>query len=249
MKTAFVHIKNTVNTGDKACTPYHYFDFPEPACFDLKDTIPDCDTVIYGGGAIEPKLRNEKLHHNVNAKHKIAWGIGTSRSRSKEHGPLVDDLDLCGVREVGREVNAGSNVYYVPCVSCMSPLFDIPYKEDMEISVYKHAAKDNIINDSGLPTINNRAPLDEAIEFMGRSHVIVTNSFHGVYWATMLGKKVICFPFSSKFYGYKYSPSYANKENWRSKLNTVQSHPEALDDCRALNIAFYNDIKKLIGQE
>jgi len=100
---AFLHYLNTSNIGDRMCAPYHYFKFNDAKAFDLSDQIPDCEAVIFGGGAIEPKLRSEKLHHTIKSKTKIAWGIGTSRRGKIDHGPLVDDLDLCGVREYGRE--------------------------------------------------------------------------------------------------------------------------------------------------
>ena len=47
--------------------------------------------------------------------------------------------------------------------------------------------------------------LDEnkTIEFIGSGDVVVTNSYHGAYWATLLGKVVVAFPWASKFYGLK----------------------------------------------
>lgn len=242
MKYALVNIKDTVNTGDKACSPYHYFDFPDSQWFDLKDKIPKADVVIYGGGAIEPKLRSEKIHHELSARKVVGWGIGTSRSGSKSNLELVSDLDLCGVREFGRDVSFNENYFYVPCVSCMSPLLDIPYKEDMEIAVYEHGAKGNMPTFDGMPKLNNRAPLDEAIEFLGRSSVVITNSFHGTYWALLLGKKVICFPFSSKFYGYKSKPYYANKDNWEKGVSQALNYTEYLDECRDINRSFYQKL-------
>lgn len=245
MKFALVSIKDTVNTGDKACSPYHYFDFEDAGWFDLKDSIPEADIVIYGGGAIEPKLRTEKIHHRVSARCKVAWGIGTSRSGRKNNLDLVDDLDLCGVREYNRDLENNINTSYVPCVSCMSPLLDIPYKEDMEVAIYEHGAKSNLPEFNGIPKINNRAPFDEAIEFIGRSQYVITNSFHGTYWALLLGKKVICFPFSSKFYGYKYSPYYATEDNWKDAFNKAKSYPSYLEECRVINRDFYERILSL----
>jgi hypothetical protein len=239
---SFINIKNTVNTGDMACTPYHYFSFPRARSFHLSDKIPPCDAAIFGGGAIEPQLRNEGLHRKIVAKYKIAWGIGTSRSGTKDHGPLVDDLDLCGVREYEREGGI-----YVPCVSCMSPLFDLPYKVLYEFVLYSHAAKPipgpKI---EGIPELNNRAPLDAALAFIASGETVITNSYHGAYWATLLGKKVICIPFSSKFYGYKFPPIYSNAKDWLQDSKKAVYHPEALDDCRHENHKFYQQVLNLI---
>ncbi len=237
---AFVNIKNTPNTGDQVCTPYLYFDFPNAEHFHIDDKIPDCKVAVYGGGAIEPYLRVHRIHDFVNAKKKVSWAIGTSRSGTKDHGELVNDLDICSVRELNRE---GGD--YVPCVSCMSSLFDQKFEVDQEVVFYKHAKKTKEGTLEGLPQMSNRAPFDEVIEFLGRSQTVVTNSFHGVYWATLLGKKVVCIPFSSKFYGFKYPPAYAKWSTWEKQVQKAVSHNEALEDCRKLNVSFYERVISL----
>lgn len=240
LRFAFAHIRNTPNTGDQKCTPFPYFDFPSSAVFNLDDEIPPCHAVIFGGGAIEPRLRNDGLHRKVDAKYRIAWGIGTSRSGSKDHGPLVEDLDLCGVRETTRQGGV-----FVPCASCMDPAFDKDYTIEHSVVAYLHAVKGLAHPIENLPTANNRTPFEEAIAFLGSGETVVTNSFHGVYWATLLGRKVVCLPFSSKFYGYLHPPTYARSENWLSVLPTAKAWPTALEDCRSLNRAFYRRVMAL----
>ncbi|MFT5592341.1 MAG: hypothetical protein ACI8SR_000700 [Oceanicoccus sp.] len=241
---SFAHINKTPNVGDLMCAPYHYFYFPNASVYDLKSSIPPSLAVIYGGGAIEPVLRNDRIHDKVDARYKIAWGIGTSRSGMKDAGALIDDLDLCGRREFGRDGGE-----YVPCVSCMSDLFDNEYAVKHEIAFYTHAVKSKFENKDlkGMPVSPNRGDFSEIISFLASAETIVTDSFHGVYWATLLGKKVICIPFSSKFYGYKFPPTYAKYSTWRSFLDTATQYDFALQDCRDINRNFYEKVMNLIS--
>lgn len=239
---AFAHIANTVNVGDKVCSPYDYFLFHEARKFDLGDSIPPCKAVIFGGGAIEPRLRADGLHRIVKAKVKIAWGIGTSRSRTKDPGPLVEDLDLCGVREFDRPGGI-----YVPCASCMSPLFDFSYPVRHPYVFYLHAAKsipDGALD--GVPVINNRTPFADAIEFLGSGETVITNSYHGTYWGILLNRKVVCLPFSSKFHHFKFRPTMATAKDWRDVAPHAISHRDALEDARFHNKEFHRRVLNII---
>jgi hypothetical protein len=40
-----------------------------------------------------------------------------------------------------------------------------------------------------------------------RADVVVANTYHGAYWATLLGRRVIvAAPFSNKFFGFRHEP-------------------------------------------
>lgn len=249
MTIAFAHYRNTPNIGDLMCAPYHYFDFSDKTVYDLADAIEPCEAVIYGGGAIEPLLRTNRIHDAVQANSKIAWGIGTSRRNKRQHGPLVHDLDLCGVREVGREVDV-PNAFYVPCVSAMSPLFDESYEITQDVVFYTHGVYG--LPDTGpAPRLNNRADtLEDAIRFIASGQTVVTNSFHGTYWAALLGRKVVCIPFSSKFYGFKYPPAYCLNGDWaEAMVRAVSYSSEALNDARQRNVDFHERVQNHIGSK
>lgn len=221
----------------------HYFEFPDKKEFDVTDEIPDCRAAIFGGGAIEWRLRGEGIHRKVNAHKRIAWGIGTSTHGKTTHDNVVRDLDLIGVREYGR-----SGGEYVPCVSCMLPQLDTKHDILYDVALFVNA--DNKIarpKINGIPTLDNTANLEDTIAWLGRSNIVLTNSYHGAYWATLLGKKVMCFPYSSKFYGFKYAPVMTSAESWRKDLKTAQSYPEALDDCREINKKFYSKVMNMVN--
>ena len=68
---------------------------------------------------------------------------------------------------------------------------------------------------------------------------VITNSFHGTYWALLLKRKVVCIPFSSKFYGFRYPPAYCTDGDWRKAARQASVRPDALEDARHHNLKFY----------
>lgn len=250
MKLSFVHLKDTPNIGDQVCAPYHYFKFPNYSVYDIrkKNEVVNSDIVVFGGGAIEPYLKGDDNALNYFKASKIVtWGIGSSRSNIKENPKFeIPNIELVGLREWGREGGA-----YLPCVSCMSPLFDKYFdnKNKRQIGLYAHAVKKPEIFDyfEGIPFLDNRVDFESAIEFISSSEIVITNSFHGTYWALLLGKKVMCIPFSSKFYGFKSKPTYTTFSNWREDLNQrLFYYPEYLTESRNHNIDFYQNMLNLL---
>jgi len=89
--------------------------------------------------------------------------------------------------------------------------------------------------------------LSDVVPFLGSSEVVLTNTYHGVYWATLLGKKVIIVnPFSSKFYGMKHEHPTASEDDWKSKLEQTNSYPNALEESRDANVTFYNSLERIL---
>lgn len=250
MKISFVHLKNTPNIGDQVCAPYLYFPFPNFEVHDIrqKNNIIKSDIVVFGGGAIEPylKMENNALNYFL-ANKKVVWGIGSSRSNLIENPRFnIPNLDLVGLREWARK---GGD--YVPCVSCMSSLFD-KYKDariTRQIGLYAHAVKKPEIYNffKNIPKLDNRVPFEEAIKFIATSEIVITNSFHGTYWSLLLGKKVMCIPFSSKFYGFKSRPLYTTFENWEHDIHKrIPYYPEYLEESRQYNNNFYKRLLNLL---
>ena len=244
----FKHICKTNNIGDQVCSPHRYFYFPNKVVEDIRTGSSNAHAIIYGGGAIEYMFRRSDFLTKDKANYKIAWGVGFSRSGMRHPGEvtIADNFNLYGRREIGR---MGGE--YVPCVSCMSPLFDtkrpIPTNR---VVIYQHESKSkfdlNALN-KDIPVIDNTYEFSEVIKFLSQAEYIVTDSYHGAYWGTLLGKKVICIAYSSKFYGFKYPPVYAKYNDWQDKLADAISYgDEALYDCRRLNKRFYEKCMDLI---
>lgn len=81
-------------------------------------------------------------------------------------------------------------------------------------------------------------PPREVIDFIASGETIVTSSYHGVYWAQLLGRRVICLPYNDKFETFQHRPTMAEAGDWRSGLAGVSETPPLLEEYRALNHAF-----------
>ncbi|MGR3289936.1 MAG: hypothetical protein ACU0C9_01895, partial [Paracoccaceae bacterium] len=77
MRIAFQHLRDTDNVGDRSCSPYDYFDWPDSAAKDLRTTGPAYDLGILGGGKIFGGLaKYAGVRRDQNTRH-IAWGVST----------------------------------------------------------------------------------------------------------------------------------------------------------------------------
>jgi hypothetical protein len=188
----------------------------------------------------------------LNRKHgpRILWGAGHNSkdtnldSYSVNYPDYLNKFHLVGVRdwEVGYR--------WVPCASCMHPAFDKSYEIKNEFVWFEHKKRllDNKAFDhTPAPRmLNTGQNMEQVIEFLGSAEVVVTNSYHGVYWATLLGRKVVCVPWGSKFKMFKHPPALATADNWHELFDKAVSYKGALDECRDANKLFYNDVMKLL---
>ena len=93
---------------------------------------------------------------------------------------------------------------YVPCASCLSELFDI-YESNTnkgKYCLYLHEDYSAEIKDdlSELLCLTNKGTVSfsQVLDFLGSYEIILTNSYHGMYWGTLLGKKIIVLPWIDK---------------------------------------------------
>jgi hypothetical protein len=243
----FVHYNSKKNVGDFYSTPAHYFDWPAHSVVHVNHEVPVCDAVIYGGGTLEPILRNRGIHRQVVAKRRIAWGVGVSGPGVPSDHPVVDDLDLIGLRDFGRE-KLLKGAWYVPCASCMLPQFDNKFEIFHDVVGFVNADPNRPAPDfGGLPVMDNARGIEETLRWLGSAQTVVTNSFHGAYWATLIGRRVVCIPYSSKFRAYKYPPVLTAAESWRAAVSASREYPEALADCRQINRDFHAKVREVIG--
>ncbi|MGD1936541.1 MAG: hypothetical protein ACFCA4_03150 [Cyanophyceae cyanobacterium] len=157
----------------------------------------------------------------------IAWGVGQQsyniknlvgtpaeyRNNVKQqaldfpYDDYVKGWDLVGVRD------DLENQYWVPCASCMHPAFDKDYVTKHDFVVYSH--KKFQLKIPGIPTLDHtEKSMDKVLEFLGSGKTILTSSFHGAYWGTLLGRKVLAFPFTSKFMTLKHPVGLYPHASW-----------------------------------
>ena len=265
-----LHRANTQNIGDLMSAPAHWFEplgdqnrmeilgfrawensSPEDAAVWRERFEAAKGFVVGGGGLLNIDFFKPGLDYLFNHKRPdqkvVLWGAGHNDwqlqdwRRIKSRIDLADyPFDLVGVRDDGQGLR------WVPCASCMSDRFDRTYEVDAKLGLYVHA--ETLANPvfrqnmpKGFKTLSNSASFDEAIAFLGSCEGVLTDSYHGAYWATLLGKKVIAFPTSSKFYDLRHPVPLCDPGDWKRYRRMPRAYPDALEDCRAANRAFAKD--------
>jgi len=209
------------------------------------------DWVIFSGGDIyhpaEVGLFNKLIFKTGGRV--IGWGCGYNLREGNDK--LLDTslnkrgFALFTTRDYNFISEFGDPERYLPCVSCMQPGFNIRTKIDREVVVIEH--KWFPIHDfPEYEKSNNSIQALQLLNFIASSNVVITNSYHMTYWATLLSKKVILTgKYASKFDYFKYQPTVYSGD-LQSDIECATTYPEALEECRRLNIEFAKEVISLI---
>lgn len=255
-----IHRIDENNVGDFFCAPHLYFDELKGKSLDIFDykstdqsisdnfinSVSNNSLIIGGGGLLNRGsfAQQLKLFENLSAKGKktVLWGVGHNEKDQSRFGKVnsyniaTDKFGMVGVRDFSTKNT------WVPCVSCLHPIFDTPYSVSQETGIifHKKTIKDKTLLKKlkDYPSTSNTTNLDDMISFIGKSETIVTDSYHAMYWSMLLGKKVIAIPNSSKFYDFKYQPVFSSFNDFDTQLKNTQSHTGLLEECREINLKF-----------
>jgi hypothetical protein len=255
-----MHRIDTKNIGDYFSAPHHYFE-------ELKDTFLDIfdyksedseisdnfiekisnNAVIVGGGGLLNRggfRRQMGLMEDLTQKGKkiVLWGVGHNEKKPSTFGKVTEySVDVSRFGLVGtRDVNMPGE--YVPCVSCMHPIFDEKFEVTQETGVVFH--KDTLRKPKitkkfhDYPTSSNTTDLESLIRFIGSSESVITDSYHTMYWSMLLGKKVVTIPNSSKFFDFKYKPVFSTFDTCLRDLEKGEVVTGLLEECREINKNF-----------
>lgn len=249
---------DTLNVGDENSNPVHYFSFGRDV---VKADWPTmrrkyvADNLILGGGFLSRMFDGDTTYFDVAAEVKkvFVWGIGLNPHKPPNQR-VLDRCTLVGIREFGHTAIDNEKVMYVPCSSCMSPLFDLDWEVPNEHVFFMHSHASKIADRLNIdaPVINNRLDFVTTIQHIASGKTVVTNSYHGAYWATLLNRKVVVIAEPGqwdtfrpeKFECFKFPPAFAQPENWRDAAASARTYPDALADSRRANLAFY---RKVLG--
>ncbi len=257
-----IHRLDTKNIGDFYCAPHHYFDILHGKKLDIFDnksqdkevtknfteTISNNALIIGGGGLLNRngfKLQMKLFETlaKTTSKKTVLWGIGHNEKSPKTYGKVtkynvdVTKFGLAGTRDISMPGE------YVPCVSCLHPIFDETFNETEEIGIIFH--KDTVKKAQitkqfdGIPSTSNTTNLEELISFIGSCNIVLTDSYHAMYWSMLLGKRVAVIPNSSKFYDFKEKPVFTNFDDALKDAKKTNPYSGVLEECRELNHAFY----------
>jgi hypothetical protein len=244
-RLVFKHHRATNNLGDAVCSPYdHYPEFSRHGiAVDLGKPTPACTAVVYGGGKIMGGLAKTLGANDFGAKHRIAWGVSTvQKFPISIRWRAFRAMDLVGTRDWGDR-----RFVFAPCVTCVSPAFDETIEVRHSTVLYLHHWRSKglaVPRPTDVPVLENNNPdFLATIRHLASGETVVTNSYHGTYWALLLGKRVLCLPFSNKFSHFRISPGYGTPESWPSQLSRARGSDEMLGLCREATAQF----RELVG--
>ncbi|MBW6505923.1 MAG: polysaccharide pyruvyl transferase family protein [Rhodobacteraceae bacterium] len=236
---AFQHLRTTPNIGDRVATPARWLDFgPDITVQDFGAQVPPCDVAVFGGGQVYNEAAGAVLYRSAAARRRVVWGIGMLgvNRETARHDVFTGAVDLMGCRDVGMP-----GTVHVPCASCMAPRLASPPPPRHELVIYAHASKSRgLQRPSGIPCATNHGgTFAQAVDFIGSGATVVTNSYHGTYWALLLGRRVLCLPYSEKFAGFAQPPAMADAADWLAALPKAWAADGYLEECRALTAEFH----------
>jgi hypothetical protein len=248
---------SSLNVAEHFTQPIDYFSFDAPvkkitvSAF-TRAHLADASALIMGGSGIFNDETWQKIHDIVNWAPStmpiVMWGMGLNDHGrfDKHYNPLLHDIESHPNVTIGMRDCFYKN--YVPCVSCMRPELDSKFEIEVPIGFYVHQIHEINLH---YPTMSNKVtgrPLEHlwfVLKFLGSCETVVTNTYHGAYWATLLGRKVIVVsPFSNKFFGFKHEPVIIQDVRFLGRVTSVaRRYEHALEECRRINRDFYARVR------
>ncbi|MDR1233242.1 MAG: polysaccharide pyruvyl transferase family protein [Puniceicoccales bacterium] len=254
--TQKIHFINNIdehNTGDMATSPLNYF-FDFFKSYNIIGHNVDCikwmeisthDIVIIGGGGllylVESWQKNIARLCEINLN-VIAWGVGFNTHYGQ---PICYPLDITRFKLIGiRDYQHPSSLPYLPCVSCLAKELRKKIPTRREVGIVEHAAFP--IDGFTYEKISNAHNFQTITDFIASSKVILSSSYHIVYWATLMGKRTICInPFSTKFEYFKYKPIFYSG-NLEADITKTAIYEGCLEEAIELNNLFFDKVKEIV---
>jgi hypothetical protein len=144
---------------------------------------------------------------------------------------------------------------YCPCVSCLAPQLRKTAPIQHKFAIIEH--KSHPIN--GLPyekkNNSNCDDFDAITDFIASSEIIITNTYHMIYWSQIMRKKVIVVnPFSSRFDYLRHPPQVlrgaeVTVKNVEKIATFAEIYPEFLNECVKLNLEFFEKVKVIVREK
>ena len=178
---------------------------------------------------------------------RILWGAGHNGHYEKkfkgklEYPRWLKQFDEIGIRDWNQQYQ------WLPCASCMHPALQRKHEIKNEVIWFEHKKqflKGTEFGTDPIPRfINSGNNIDQTISILGSAEIVITNSYHGAYWGTLLGKRVIVAEaWSSKFNAMRHMPYYLAKgEYWKDIVDEVPVYSNALQECIATTESFWNN--------
>lgn len=257
MTTLYAHRIDANNPGDLWSTPWHYINKQVPGMLADILNLPVSateekiyfDNVIIGGGAVmhSNKMIDNllKLLSRIEYKNLVIWGAGVDTGNYPEE--LIKQATLVGVREHAPDTWAED--YWVPCASVMHG--ELPkamkIKKQKDFLVIDHWKRSPIEVDADHTRISNSpCTIDQMLTAIAEHNYIITSSFHAVYWATLLKKRVVfCSdPYIPKCEQMRHPPVSAQHFSWEL-LDRSRAYKNAYEECLDANQRFFDRVLEI----
>ncbi|NDC63669.1 MAG: hypothetical protein EBZ59_06725, partial [Planctomycetia bacterium] len=133
---------------------------------------------------------------------------------------------------------------HVPCASCKfleAFVAERGWPGGEGVGIFEHAAVP-LARDLGHPRlVNTRCNPQDAVAFIAGCRVLVTNSYHGMYWGCLLGRQVVCVPFSSGHYRHPWPVTYATPASLGPLVDRALETGPAVDSGHLANAVAANE--------
>lgn len=228
----FIELKSNFDCGGYWSSPKHYFkelkNHSTIKLSELKDQQ-NLNFLVIRGEISQKEIKEILFFKKKLSDVKlISWSLSLNHFDHTYEATLISNImksrilnknylhgfDLQGHRDFGMEFTYD----WVPCASCMHPFFQ-KYKRVLPTKKIGAFYNFKMFKIRGLDEedymSNEGYDLDEKLKFISNYEFIISNSYHGVYWAQLLNKKVICLPVKYSLLNFRYSPLYLKKKHFR----------------------------------
>lgn len=186
----------------------------------------------------------------LNSTPRYVWGAGHNNDNSTtekiKYSRYLADYRLVGLRDWH---GPSSRYTWAPCASCMHPALSRKYTVKNDVIWFEHRKR--LIKDFGSDSIprfvNTGNNIEQTIELLASANIILTNSYHGAYWGTLLGRRVVVVePWSTKFNFFRHAPVLLTnrRASWQEAAEQAEIYPDALDIARQATRQFWIDLQK-----
>lgn len=257
----FIHKSPKVfNIGDYLCSPRHYFEFKKP----IKNL-----TII--GGGVFSNLGIDFLKKNyIDLNKTILWGVGNSKKDFLYKSQQVKKLPYLawGIRDKESVIQE----FFLPCVSCLHPMLNerilgsrtlLFLNKNSKISSSEYMQEfDNLAKKRNWNLLFNDCSEEEIKEALIQHKYIITNSYHGAYWALLSGHEIMLLGYNPKFISVLKLFDFDESELIRykkgdgkdlldrisaitdnKKFIKLNNHTDVLNEFRNINLDFANALK------
>lgn len=222
--------------------------------------------VVVGGGGLlgNDYFRDDLFFWSQGRVPTILWGAGHNSHDVHAAADYVPDEaaydQLLPFSAIGLR-DWGPGFTWVPCASCMHPILDDPRHSRRSGGTLFVVHRDLRNNEEAIRRLLVRAPdnhlvvfndqrKEDILEAIGRSAQVISNSFHALYWATLMQKQAVAIGGGTKVRLLKHGVPVASADTWPEAIGGARIYPEALDECRDRNADFSRHVlRTVIGRQ